>query len=125
MEVLGSRSWATSSLGARQRPTVVFSSRYIYECASSQIHLITRCNRRLAIPYVANIRQHSEGWLSLVVAEGTYHQALERGLTQSDDVFQRRVERAQRRYLAAIKALAQMQKLGGRAGGTGQHRREA
>jgi hypothetical protein len=53
------------------------------------------------------------GWLSLTVAEGTYHQALERGLNQSDDTFhQQRIERAQRRYLAAIKALAQVRKLG-------------
>jgi len=53
------------------------------------------------------------GWLSLAVAEGTYHQALERGVGASDDEFhQRRVERAQRRYLAAIKALAQVRRLG-------------
>jgi hypothetical protein len=52
-------------------------------------------------------------WLSLTVAEGTYHQALERGLSQVNDTFhQQRVERAQRRYLAAIKALAQVRKLG-------------
>lgn len=52
-------------------------------------------------------------WLSLAVAEGTYHQALERGLSQSDDIFhQQRIERAQRRHLAAIKALAQIRKLG-------------
>jgi hypothetical protein len=52
-------------------------------------------------------------WLSLTVTEGTYHQALERGLSQSDDTFhQQRIERAQRRYLAAIKALAQVRKLG-------------
>jgi len=53
------------------------------------------------------------GWLGLAVAEGSYHQALERGLGHSDDEFhQRRVERAQRRYLAAIKALAQVRRLG-------------
>jgi hypothetical protein len=53
------------------------------------------------------------GWLSLAVAEGTYHQALERGLGQPDDTFhQQRITRAQRRYLAAIKALAQVRKLG-------------
>jgi hypothetical protein len=52
-------------------------------------------------------------WLSLTVAEGTYHQALERGLGRADDTFhQQRIERAQRRYLAAIKALAQVRKLG-------------
>ena len=55
-------------------------------------------------------------WLSLTVAEGTYHQALERGLSQANDTFhQRRIERAQRRYLAAIKALAQVRKLEVRA----------
>jgi hypothetical protein len=52
-------------------------------------------------------------WLSLTVAEGTYHQALERGMGQANDTFQQqRIERAQRRYLAAIKALAQVRKLG-------------
>ncbi len=52
-------------------------------------------------------------WLSLAVVEGTYHQALERGLSQADDAFhQQPIERAQRRYLAAIKALAQIRKLG-------------
>ncbi len=40
-------------------------------------------------------------------------QALERGLSQANDTFhQQRIERAQRRYLAAIKALAQVRKLG-------------
>ena len=54
------------------------------------------------------------GWLGLAVAEGTYHQALERReLDRADDEFhQRRVERAQRRYLAAAKALAQVRRLG-------------
>ena len=53
------------------------------------------------------------GWLGLAVAEGTYHLALERGVSASDDEFyQRRVERAQRRYLAAIKTLATVQRLG-------------
>lgn len=53
------------------------------------------------------------GWLGLSVAEGMYHQALEGGLGASDDEFhQRRVERAQRRYLAAIKALATVRRLG-------------
>lgn len=52
-------------------------------------------------------------WLSLTVAEGIYHQAMERRLSQSDDTFyQQRIERAQRRYLGAIKALAQVRKLG-------------
>jgi hypothetical protein len=52
-------------------------------------------------------------WLSLTVVEGTYHQALERGLSQANDMFhQQRIERAQRRHLAAIKALAQVRKLG-------------
>jgi hypothetical protein len=47
------------------------------------------------------------------VAEGTYHQALERGLNQADDAFhQQRIERAQRQYLAAIRALAPVRKLG-------------
>jgi hypothetical protein len=53
------------------------------------------------------------GWLGLAVAEGTYHQVLEQGLGHGDDEFhQRRVERAQRRYLAAIKALATVRRLG-------------
>ena len=52
------------------------------------------------------------GWLGLAVAEGQYHRALEQGLSQSDEFHQRRVERAQRRYLAAIKALAQVRRLG-------------
>jgi hypothetical protein len=53
------------------------------------------------------------GWLGLAVAEGAYHRALERGLGQADDEFhQRRIERAQRRYLAAIKALATVRRLG-------------
>lgn len=52
-------------------------------------------------------------WLSLTVTEGTYQQALEQGLSQADDAFhQQRIERAQRRYLTAIKALAQVRKLG-------------
>jgi hypothetical protein len=52
------------------------------------------------------------GWLTLVVAEGTYLQALERGLSQSADAFhQQRIERAQRRYLEAIKTLAQVRRL--------------
>ncbi len=52
------------------------------------------------------------GWLGLAVAEGQYHRALDQGLDQSYDEFhQRRVERAQRRYLAAIKALAQVRRL--------------
>ncbi len=52
------------------------------------------------------------GWLGLAVAEGQYHRALDQGLSQSDDEFhQRRMERAQRRYLAAIKALAQVRRL--------------
>ena len=53
------------------------------------------------------------GWLGLAVAEGAYHQTLDRGLNRGDDEFhQRRVERAQRRYLAAIKTLAQVRRLG-------------
>ncbi len=53
------------------------------------------------------------GWLGLAVAEGQYHRALDQGLSQGDDEFrQRRVERAQRRYLAAMKALAQVRRLG-------------
>ncbi|MDP9356833.1 MAG: hypothetical protein M3R02_16380 [Chloroflexota bacterium] len=53
------------------------------------------------------------GWLGLAVADGQYHRSLVQGLSQSDDEFhQRRVERAQRRYLAAVKALAQVRRLG-------------
>jgi len=53
------------------------------------------------------------GWLAVAVAEGAYHQSLERGIHHADDEFhQRRVERAQRRYLAAIKALATVRRLG-------------
>ena len=53
------------------------------------------------------------GWLAAAVAEGAYHQALERGVRHADDAFhQRRVERAQRRYLAAVKALATVRRLG-------------
>ena len=53
------------------------------------------------------------GWLGVAVAEGAYHRALEGGVDRSEDEFhQRRVERAQRRYLAAIKALAQVRRLG-------------
>ena len=52
-------------------------------------------------------------WLALTLAEGTYYQALERGIEAADEaVYLRRVDRAQRRYLAAIKALAQVRKLG-------------
>ena len=52
-------------------------------------------------------------WLALTLAEGTYYQALERGLEPVDEaVYQKRVDRAQRRYLAAIKTLAQIRKLG-------------
>jgi hypothetical protein len=47
------------------------------------------------------------------VAEGAYDQGLERGIGNTHDEFhQRRVERAQRRYLAAIKALATLRRLG-------------
>jgi hypothetical protein len=53
------------------------------------------------------------GWLVLTLAEGTYHQALERGLDPADEaVYLKRVDRAQRRYLAAIKTLAQVRKMG-------------
>lgn len=53
------------------------------------------------------------GWLGLTAVEGAYHRALEGGLDRSDDEFhQKRVERAQRRYLAAIKALATVRRLG-------------
>ena len=52
------------------------------------------------------------GWLALAVAEGIYHQSLGEGLEPTDDEFhQRRIERTQRRYLAAIKALATVRKL--------------
>ncbi len=53
------------------------------------------------------------GWLGLTAVEGAYHRALKGGLDRSDDEFhQKRVERAQRRYLAAIKALATVRRLG-------------
>ncbi len=52
-------------------------------------------------------------WLGLAVEEGAYHLTLAWGVDASDDEFhQQRVERAQRRYLAAIKALAQVRRLG-------------
>jgi len=52
-------------------------------------------------------------WLSLTVAEAMYHRALERGLQHTDEAWhQRRVERSERRYLAAIKALAVVRRLG-------------
>jgi hypothetical protein len=42
---------------------------------------------------------------------GAYYQALARGAPNADHEFhQRRVERAQRRYLSAVKALAQMRR---------------
>ena len=51
-------------------------------------------------------------WLGLAVAEGVYHRALQRGLAQLDNDFhQRRIERAQRRYLAAIETLALVRRL--------------
>ena len=53
------------------------------------------------------------GWLGVAFAEGTYHRAIEQGQNQEDDEFHhRRVERAQRRYLTAIKALATVRRLG-------------
>ena len=52
------------------------------------------------------------GWLALTLAEGTYHQALERGIDPADEaVYLKRVDRAHRRYLGAIKTLAQVRKL--------------
>ena len=52
------------------------------------------------------------GWLAVALAEGAHHQALERGVPHADDEFhQRRAERAQRRYLAAVRALAQVRRL--------------
>ena len=52
------------------------------------------------------------GWLALTLAEGTYYQALERGIAPADEtVYLKRVDRAQRRYLAAIKTLAQVRRM--------------
>ena len=45
----------------------------------------------------------------MAVAEEAYYQALERGeLNAADEFHQLRVEQAQRRHLAAVKALAQV-----------------
>lgn len=51
-------------------------------------------------------------WLALTLAEGTYYQALERGIDPADEaVYLKRVDRAQRRYLAAIKSLPQVRRM--------------
>jgi hypothetical protein len=48
----------------------------------------------------------------LSVAEGTYHQALEQAISEAAErMHQQRIERAQRRYLAAIKTLAQVRRM--------------
>jgi hypothetical protein len=79
---------------------------------------LTQLRRELAGPHPSPLERLLVdrivvGWLGLVVAEGSYHTALEQGIDQADDAFhQQRVERAQRRYLAAIKTLAQVRKLG-------------
>jgi hypothetical protein len=52
-------------------------------------------------------------WLGLVIAEGAYYRSLTGGLDQHEDEWhQKRVERAQRRHLAAVKVLGQVRKLG-------------
>lgn len=52
-------------------------------------------------------------WLALAIAEGMYYRSLTDGLDQhADEWHQKRIERAQRRHLAAVKTLAQVQKLG-------------
>lgn len=75
--------------------------------------------RRDVIGWYPSVLEHlladrvALGWVSLSVAEGAYHPALERGLIKANETFhQQRIERAQRRYLAAIKALMQIRKMG-------------
>ncbi len=51
-------------------------------------------------------------WLALSVAEGSYHQTLEQAMSEAAErMHQQRIERAQRRYLAAIKTLAQVRRM--------------
>lgn len=52
-------------------------------------------------------------WLALAIAEGIFYRSLAVGIDQhEDELHQKRVERAQKRHLAAIKTLAQVRKLG-------------
>ena len=52
-------------------------------------------------------------WLALAIAEGVYYRSLTDGLDSfEDECHQKRVERAQRRHLAAVKTLAGVKKLG-------------
>jgi hypothetical protein len=52
-------------------------------------------------------------WLALAVGEGVYHRPLAGGLDSfEEELHLKRVERAQRRHLAAVKTLAQVRKLG-------------
>jgi hypothetical protein len=52
------------------------------------------------------------GWLALSYAEASYHQAQRNGLDWTDSEYmQRRIDRAQRRYLAAIRTLATVRRL--------------
>jgi hypothetical protein len=52
-------------------------------------------------------------WLALAIAEGVYNRSLADGLDAfEEDWHQKRVERAQKRHLAAVKTLAQVRKLG-------------
>ena len=52
------------------------------------------------------------GWLALTLVEGAYYQALEGGIEPADEaVYLKRVDRAQRRYLSAIKTLAQVRRM--------------
>ncbi len=82
------------------------------------LHKLSSLRRELGGPRTTPLEQLLidrvvVGWLAVAVAEGTYHQALGQGLEPTDDEFHhRRVERAQRRYLAAIKALATVRRLG-------------
>lgn len=50
-------------------------------------------------------------WLALAIAEGVYYRSLADGLDQHEDEWQqKRVERAQRRHVAAVKSLAQVRR---------------
>lgn len=56
------------------------------------------------------------GWLAIHHAEASYHQRLAQGLARAEaEYLERRLERAQRRYLAAIKALTTVRRLLGPA----------
>jgi hypothetical protein len=51
-------------------------------------------------------------WLALAIAEGVYYRSLAERLDQHEDEWQqKRMERAQRRHLAAVKTLAQVRRL--------------